>query len=59
METEAQDEVVGWWHDGRFRPVTTEVVLFSAVPAACTALAARQTRGRVVVEVTPGAAAPA
>jgi NADPH:quinone reductase len=56
MEAEAQDTVVEWWRQGRFRPVTTEVVPFSAVPEACTALAARQTRGRVVVEVTPGAA---
>lgn len=56
MEAETQETVVRWWHEGRFRPVTTEVVPFAAVPDACTALAARQTRGRVVVEVTPGAA---
>jgi NADPH2:quinone reductase len=51
MEEEAQDAVVAWWRDGRFRPVTTEVVPFAAVPDACTALAARRTRGRVVVQV--------
>ena len=51
METEAQDAVVAWWHDGKFRPVTTEVVPFAAVPDACTALAERRTRGRVVVQI--------
>lgn len=53
MEAEAQDAVVAWWRDGAFRPVTTEVVPFDAVPAACAALAARRTRGRVVVQVAP------
>ena len=51
MEAEAQTAVVDWWRAGRFRPVTTEVVPFAAVPAACTALAERRTRGRVVVDV--------
>lgn len=51
MEAEAQDAVVAWWHEGRFRPVTTEVVPFDRVPEACAALAARRTRGRVVVRV--------
>ncbi|MBM3659600.1 MAG: zinc-binding dehydrogenase [Actinobacteria bacterium] len=59
MEHEAQDTVVAWWREGRFRPVTTEVVSFDAVPEACTAIAERRTRGRVVVEVTPGAAGQA
>jgi NADPH:quinone reductase-like Zn-dependent oxidoreductase len=53
MESEAQDAVMTWWHAGVFRPVTTGVVPFEAVPAACSALAARRTRGRVVVEVGP------
>ena len=52
MEAEAQAAVVAWWHEGRFRPVTTEVVPFAAVPDACTALAARRTHGRVVVQVS-------
>jgi NADPH2:quinone reductase len=51
METEAHDAVVAWWHAGAFRPVTTEVVPFTAVPDACTALAERRTRGRVVVQI--------
>lgn len=51
MEAEAQTAVVDWWRAGRFRPVTTEVVPFGAVPDACTAIAARRTRGRVVVDV--------
>jgi len=51
MEVEAQEAVVAWWRAGKFRPVTTEVVGFDAVPAACRALAARRTRGRVVVAV--------
>ncbi|MFA5883386.1 MAG: zinc-binding dehydrogenase [Acidimicrobiia bacterium] len=51
METEAQDAVVAWWREGKFRPVTTEVVPFAAVPDACTALAERRTRGRVVVRI--------
>jgi len=59
MVHEAQDTVVAWWREGRFRPVTTEVVSFDAVPEACTAIAERRTRGRVVVEVTPGAAGQA
>jgi NADPH:quinone reductase-like Zn-dependent oxidoreductase len=52
MEQEAQDAVVAWWQAGIFRPVTTEVVAFGDVPAACTALAERRTKGRVVVRVT-------
>ena len=51
MEAEAQEAVVAWWQEGKFRPVTTEVVPFTAVPDACTALAERRTRGRVVVQV--------
>lgn len=51
MEAEAQAAVVEWWHAGRFRPITTEVVPFGAVPDACTAIAERRTRGRVVVQV--------
>jgi NADPH2:quinone reductase len=52
MEREAQDAVVAWWQAGIFRPVTTEVVTFADVPAACTALAQRRTKGRVVVQVS-------
>lgn len=51
MEDEAQTAVVAWWREGRFRPVTTDVVPFDAVPEACTAIGARRTRGRVVVRV--------
>ena len=51
METEAQDAVIAWWREGQFRPVTTEIVPFAAVPDACTALAERRTRGRVVVQI--------
>lgn len=52
METETQDAVVRLWHEGRFRPVTTEEIGFDDVPTALTALAARRTRGRVVVRLT-------
>ena len=51
MEAETQEAVVAWWREGRFRPVTTDEIGFDDVPAAVTDLAARRTKGRVVVRI--------
>jgi NADPH:quinone reductase-like Zn-dependent oxidoreductase len=51
IERETQDAVVQLWKDGRFRSVTTRSIAFEAVPDALTAMAQRETIGRVVVEV--------
>ena len=51
MEAETQEAVAALLAAGRFRPVTTRTVGFDEVPAAVTELAARRSRGRIVVEV--------
>ncbi len=57
MEAETQVAVVDLWHHGRFRPVTTSEIGFDDVPAALTDIAARRSRGRIVVRIghDPGA----
>ena len=39
------------WKDGRFKSVTTRSITFDAVPDALTAMAQRETIGRIVVQV--------
>jgi NADPH2:quinone reductase len=51
MDAETQAAVLALWDAGRFHTVTTEEVGFDDVPRAVTELAARRTRGRVVVRI--------
>ena len=51
IEQETQDAVVQLWKDGRFKSVTTRSIAFDEVPDALTAMAQRETIGRVVVQV--------
>jgi len=52
IEQETQDAVVQLWKDGRFKSVTTRSIEFEAVPDALSAMAQRETIGRIVVEVS-------
>jgi NADPH2:quinone reductase len=51
MEHETQTAVAAMVDAGSFRPVTTRTIGFDEVPAAVTDLAARRTKGRVVVRI--------
>jgi NADPH-dependent curcumin reductase CurA len=50
-----QEQLLGWWKEGKLRPRVDELIAFEALPDALERLVAGGVKGKLALAVDPGA----